>query len=71
LHGQFGSALQWYSALADQKNLAMCEYLDKIRGSVLMMVDEELREEEVDGNNNAMDFEHEWYFALKTIDELV
>lgn len=36
-----------------------------------MMVDEELREEEVDGNNNTMDFECEWYFALKTIDELV
>lgn len=54
MHGCFGSALQWYSALVDQKNLAVREYLDKIRESVLM-VDEGLREEEGAGDDSTMD----------------
>jgi hypothetical protein len=54
LRGRFGSALQWYSALVDRKNLAVHEYLDKIRESVLM-VDEGLRKEEADGNDSAVD----------------
>ena len=54
MRGRFGSALQWYSALVDRKNLAVREYLDKIQESVLM-VDEGLREEEADGNNGTMD----------------
>ena len=36
-----------------------------------MMVDEELREERADGNDDTMDFESELYSTLKTIDELV
>ena len=54
MRGRFGSALQWYSALVDRKNLAVHEYLDKIRESVLM-VDEGLREEEGAGDDSTMD----------------
>ena len=71
MHGQFGSALQWYSVLVDQKNFAVHEYLDKIWGSVLMMIDKELREERVDGNDDTMDFESELYSTLETIDEVI
>ena len=71
MRGRFGSALQWYSVLVDQKNLAMHEYLNDRRESVLKMVDEELREAGADGNDDAMDFECELYSALKTIDEMV
>ena len=57
--------------LVDQKNFAVHEYLDKIWGSVLMMIDKELREERVDGNDDTMDFESELYSTLETIDEVI
>jgi hypothetical protein len=59
--------LQWYSALVDRKNLAVREYLDKIRESVSMF-DRELREEEADGKDSAMDCDCELDSAFKGID---
>ncbi|KDR79080.1 hypothetical protein GALMADRAFT_136978 [Galerina marginata CBS 339.88] len=41
LRGRFGNALLWYATLTDTKNLLMRDYLNKMRGAVLSMDDED------------------------------
>ncbi|KDR80500.1 hypothetical protein GALMADRAFT_62166 [Galerina marginata CBS 339.88] len=45
LRGRFGNALHWYATLTDTKNLAIRDYLDQVRGSILAMDNDDSTEE--------------------------